>query len=254
MPCADAESTDVACPRTLSRTDAIDASRPAPSSRHALLPLQDAPHSSAPPHAARPGGGRQRDATPYSVDGEGGSCAGGSERAAEAGKKRDVSCQDTRDVPAAGGGGQDHSSVDRERMDSSAAERGGGREEEGGIEQHYTVGRMLDGGSNGTVYAGIDKRTGEKVAIKIIDVEGGSLEGEGQKDIWLQVQHDNMVRLLDYYKTPSKLYFVMELATGVSYYRMCSLTIECVLLLQNLFSYFRVCSLFRHGTRHRCLL
>ena len=28
-----------------------------------------------------------------------------------------------------------------------------------------------------------------------------------------------------------------------SYYRMCSLTIECVLLLSNVFSYYRMCSL-----------
>ena len=28
-----------------------------------------------------------------------------------------------------------------------------------------------------------------------------------------------------------------------SYYRMCSLTTECVLLLQNVFSYYRMCSL-----------
>ena len=31
-----------------------------------------------------------------------------------------------------------------------------------------------------------------------------------------QVHHENVVRLLDYYQTPAKLYFVMELATGTA--------------------------------------
>jgi hypothetical protein len=30
-----------------------------------------------------------------------------------------------------------------------------------------------------------------------------------------------VVRLLDYYQTPAKLYFVMELATGTHYYIYC---------------------------------
>ena len=34
---------------------------------------------------------------------------------------------------------------------------------------------------------------------------------------------------------------VLLLENVFSYYRMCSLTIECVLLLQNVFSYYRVC-------------
>jgi hypothetical protein len=79
--------------------------------------------------------------------------------------------------------------VEKQVKGSAVGERGRGREGEegGGIERHYSVGRMLDKGSNGKVFAGVDNRTGEKVAIKIIDVESGSLEGEGQKDIWLQV-------------------------------------------------------------------
>ena len=86
--------------------------------------------------------------------------------------------------------------------------------DDGYIEHNYTLGRVLERGSNGTVLAGVDKRTGEQVAIKVIDMDAGSIEDEGQKEIWLQVQHENMVRLLDYYRTDSKLYFIMELATG----------------------------------------
>ena len=35
----------------------------------------------------------------------------------------------------------------------------------------------------------------------------------------------------------------MRRKTCYAYYRMCSLTVECVLLLQNVFSYYRMCSL-----------
>jgi len=66
---------------------------------------------------------------------------------------------------------------------------------EGEIGQHYTLGRVLDKGSNGTVVLGVDRRTGEKVAVKIVEVGGeGTREDEGQKEIWQQVQHENMVR------------------------------------------------------------
>jgi hypothetical protein len=36
---------------------------------------------------------------------------------------------------------------------------------------------------------------------------------------------------------------VLLLSNVFSYYRMCSLTVECVLLLSNVFSYYRMCSL-----------
>lgn len=81
------------------------------------------------------------------------------------------------------------------------------------IEENYTFGRVIDIGSNGKVLEGSDKRSGDRVAIKQIDV-GASIEDEGQLEIWQQVQHENVVRLLDFYKTPSTLYFVMELAMG----------------------------------------
>ena len=42
---------------------------------------------------------------------------------------------------------------------------------------------------------------------------------------------------------------VLLLQNVSSYYRMCSLTTECVLLLQNVFSYYRMCSLTIEGVR-----
>eukprot|EP00283_Hemiselmis_rufescens_P012503 CAMPEP_0173449696 /NCGR_PEP_ID=MMETSP1357-20121228/43211_1 /TAXON_ID=77926 /ORGANISM="Hemiselmis rufescens, Strain PCC563" /LENGTH=846 /DNA_ID=CAMNT_0014416307 /DNA_START=156 /DNA_END=2693 /DNA_ORIENTATION=+ len=77
----------------------------------------------------------------------------------------------------------------------------------------YSLGRQLGGGENGEVKEGVDRRTGEKVAIKMIDIETSD-ESEFQKDIWQQVQHKNVVRLLDFFKTEKRLYYVMELASG----------------------------------------
>jgi hypothetical protein len=202
---------------------AIDAARPAPSSRHALSPLQTNPHSSVAHTPPPTGGGRQQEATRPSVDIGGANGADGGGAGRGDGRDREAATCHKTFIKSGGGGGLKHNiataetSVDEKQVKGSAMGQrveGEEGEEGGGIEQHYSVGRMLDKGSNGSVYAGVDNRTGERVAIKIIDVEGGSLEGEGQKDIWLQVQHENMVRLLDYYKTASKLYFVMELATG----------------------------------------
>ncbi len=51
----------------------------------------------------------------------------------------------------------------------------------------YSLGRVIDGGANGQVLEGLDKRNGEKVAIKKISIGGGSNENEGQMEIWAQV-------------------------------------------------------------------
>ena len=77
----------------------------------------------------------------------------------------------------------------------------------------YSLGRVIDRGANGEVMEAKDKRTGEKVAIKRVEV-GCSNEGEDQMEIWQQVQHKSVVRLLDFFKTDTNLYFVMELASG----------------------------------------
>ncbi|KAJ1493457.1 kinase-like domain-containing protein [Baffinella frigidus] len=90
---------------------------------------------------------------------------------------------------------------------------GGGGIAEEGVHDLYELGRVIDQGSNGKVMEGRDRRSGERVAIKQVEI-GASGEGEEQMEIWLQVQHENVVRLLDFYKSPHHLYFVMELAAG----------------------------------------
>ncbi|KAJ9522129.1 hypothetical protein QJQ45_005162 [Haematococcus lacustris] len=67
------------------------------------------------------------------------------------------------------------------------------------------------------VKKGKDKRTGEPVAIKVVDKSryaagDNSLEREIQ--VLLKVDHPNCIRLFDVYITPRKVYIVTELVTG----------------------------------------
>lgn len=56
----------------------------------------------------------------------------------------------------------------------------------------YEMGRVIDRGANGQVIEALDKRSGERVAIKKVEV-ASSNEGEDQMEIWQQVQHKNVV-------------------------------------------------------------
>ena len=128
--------------------------------------------------------------------GDGGQCAGGV------------------DAPAAKGAGEQKKREGEQRKRGAGSRKDEVANGEAYMKEHYELGRVIEEGSNGTVYVGVDRRSGEEVAVKVIDMWGGSREDENQKEIWQQVQHENVVRLLDYSKTASKLYFVMELATG----------------------------------------
>ena len=61
----------------------------------------------------------------------------------------------------------------------------------------------------------MERRSGQRVAVKQVEL-GQVAENEHQMDIWQQVQHENVVRLLDFFRDDAgqSLYFVMELATG----------------------------------------
>jgi hypothetical protein len=67
------------------------------------------------------------------------------------------------------------------------ANKRSGKDQTVQITDLYTIGRVIDGGANGQVLEGQDKRTGEKVAIKKIVIGAGSNENEGQMEIWAQV-------------------------------------------------------------------
>jgi serine/threonine protein kinase len=66
---------------------------------------------------------------------------------------------------------------------------------------------------------GINKETGERVAIKIISkakLAKQNMEKQTKKEILImkRINHPNIVKLFDVYQTKTKLYLIMELVTG----------------------------------------
>jgi len=79
----------------------------------------------------------------------------------------------------------------------------------------YELGPELGRGEFSTVVLGTDKKTKEKVAIKIIEkneMDTSRLETEVM--ILKKVQHPNIIELKGFYDTTTKLYLIMELVTG----------------------------------------
>ena len=66
------------------------------------------------------------------------------------------------------------------------------------------------------VFKGQDLRTGELVAIKQLQVSGGGLSAEsmasvmGEIELLKNLNHENIVKYIGYYKTRSHLYIILE--------------------------------------------
>ncbi len=80
--------------------------------------------------------------------------------------------------------------------------------------ERYRFGRILDKGSHGKVYEAMHVQSGTPVAIKEVSAKASSVESEDQIEVWAQVRHENIIRLLDFHRTDDNLYFVMEMANG----------------------------------------
>jgi calcium/calmodulin-dependent protein kinase I len=83
----------------------------------------------------------------------------------------------------------------------------------------YEIKHELGKGAFSVVKLGVNKKTGEKVAIKVIDKTQASAEADEKRlktevDILKRVKHPNVVCLKDLYETPQSLYLIMELVTG----------------------------------------
>jgi calcium/calmodulin-dependent protein kinase I len=64
---------------------------------------------------------------------------------------------------------------------------------------------------------GVDKKTGARVAIKVVDKTGAKNKPEmltNEVNILLKVDHPNIIKLLDLFDSEKVLYFVMEEVTG----------------------------------------
>jgi len=87
------------------------------------------------------------------------------------------------------------------------------------IEEIYDVKDDLGKGAFSVVKLAISKKTGEKVAVKIIDKKAASTEQDEKRlktevEILKKVKHPNVVCLKDMFETSEKLCLVMELVTG----------------------------------------
>jgi len=87
----------------------------------------------------------------------------------------------------------------------------------GVLSEDYAVGELLGEGAFAKVYRGTHQKSGEQVAIKVIDKstvgnEVSSLVAE--VDILKKVKHKYVIELKDLYETKQELFIVTELAKG----------------------------------------
>jgi len=92
------------------------------------------------------------------------------------------------------------------------------------VDDYYTITTtVLGSGFFATVKMGIDKKTGEKVAVKIIDkskVEESPQLLQNEIDIMAKVHHPHVVGLRAVFDTDTTLFIVMELVSGGELYEM----------------------------------
>eukprot|EP01133_Synstelium_polycarpum_P003627 gene3627-4156_t len=94
-------------------------------------------------------------------------------------------------------------------------------DDEGGPHKKYLVGETLGQGNFATVKLGVDKKTGDKFAIKIIDKKRYSMTSSGRKDslmdevnILRALDHPNIIHIQEIFNTEKTLYLVLELVEG----------------------------------------
>jgi len=84
---------------------------------------------------------------------------------------------------------------------------------------NYDLKEEIGKGAFSVVHKAISKRTGEIVAVKIIDKKEASSQQDEKRlhtevNILTRVNHPNIVCLKDMYETSEKMFLVMELVTG----------------------------------------
>jgi len=86
------------------------------------------------------------------------------------------------------------------------------------LAQKYEVKKELGRGAFSVVKLGVNKKTKEKVAIKVIDRSNVGKDYEKnlrmEMEILQRVHHPNIIQLHEMIEEDNKIYFVMELVTG----------------------------------------
>ncbi|MBI1248990.1 protein kinase [bacterium] len=85
----------------------------------------------------------------------------------------------------------------------------------------YRLETTIGSGGMGTVYRGIDERTGDKAAIKVLPTGMSNNEGLRERfqreiETLLQLRHPNIVRLFGFGEQDGELFYAMELVDGRS--------------------------------------
>jgi serine/threonine protein kinase len=86
----------------------------------------------------------------------------------------------------------------------------------------YEVQQVIGEGASGVVCLGVERASGEEVAIKIIPRTRLQLNPKLEREIRLleSLDHPNIIKLRHAYATPDNLYIVMELAIGLELFDM----------------------------------
>ncbi|KAJ8903828.1 hypothetical protein NDN08_000361 [Rhodosorus marinus] len=86
------------------------------------------------------------------------------------------------------------------------------------VEDYYDLGAKIGEGSNGTVRFGTNRKTGERVAIKVTDMS--NLQAEQLLDMLVDVlilflvNHKGIVKPIDYFESDRHVYLVVEYLAG----------------------------------------
>jgi len=86
------------------------------------------------------------------------------------------------------------------------------------IEDYYELEKKIGVGSSSNVYLATHKETKVKYAVKVIDKKLISIAQferiHGEIEILRNIQHPNIINMVDHFENTNKLYLVMELKTG----------------------------------------
>jgi calcium/calmodulin-dependent protein kinase I len=85
------------------------------------------------------------------------------------------------------------------------------------VDKHYELKQELGSGNFSIVRKGVNRLTGEEVAVKIIEKKRVGQKKEmiqTELDILQKVKHPNVVELKEMFETPTHIYLVMEIVTG----------------------------------------
>jgi len=111
-------------------------------------------------------------------------------------------------------------SAAEEASEAEVAQEEAKEVEQGGPQQSYDIRETLGTGTFATVKTAINKQSGEKFAMKIIDKQK-FLQNARRKDALMDevrvlksVSHENIIKIHDVFETSKSLYLVLELVTG----------------------------------------